>query len=490
MQPKKILLIDDSKFFIELEKNVLQGFNYQFLEAHDGQEGLNVAKAEHPDLILLDINMPVMNGIQFLEVLRETAEIKAIPVIVVTTKGKSADVQEAFQAGANDYISKPIDDIGLQLKVQAQLDPLKIRVSPRLQVHLPINFFDFQNHYQGMAQDISTGGMHFHTTHNLQLYQKIEIYFTLGHDNQTREFRLFGQVVGISESMAEPTAGAVENNIHLQFLNMSWDDFSFLDHLINMDIESVATFLLSSSNQRSDPNPESLPVRDEIYQSLADELDRMLNSYADTAASTQEFEGKYSVLIKHLKDLQLDFRNLTLTHAKLREQYINTLVLLIVSKQLHQQRTLQGMIKTICDICENMLGADTFDLCGFDFEQGGFFSLLTGENMPHDFIGSLPEQALKRNELYVKEPPDDDKAQALEGPLALIPLTARGAIIGCIVINSLLPQRKTFSHVSLQLIDLLHKQAGMALFGCMHDADSSRIDEVLLAFSTRLRDLT
>jgi two-component system chemotaxis response regulator CheY len=83
---------------------------YEIVHAMDGQEGL-VAASQNPDLdlILLDINMPNMNGIEFLQRIKGDAALASIPVVVISTEGKEEDTQRALEAGASNYIKKPFD---------------------------------------------------------------------------------------------------------------------------------------------------------------------------------------------------------------------------------------------------------------------------------------------------------------------------------------------------------------------------------------------
>jgi two-component system chemotaxis response regulator CheY len=106
VEPKKVLVVDDSKLIHKMFEMMLRP--YQLVHAMDGQEGLT-ALASDPDidLILLDINMPVMNGLEFLEEVRRNAAFKQIPVIVVSTEGKEEDTERAMAAGADSYVTKP-----------------------------------------------------------------------------------------------------------------------------------------------------------------------------------------------------------------------------------------------------------------------------------------------------------------------------------------------------------------------------------------------
>jgi CheY-like chemotaxis protein len=117
---RKILLVDDSETILTLERMILRG-SYELLTAKDGKEGVAQALAALPDLILLDVMMPNMNGFDALRELRRYGETRAIPVLMVTTKGEEESMETAFSSGCNDYIMKPIDSLELLTKVRSFL---------------------------------------------------------------------------------------------------------------------------------------------------------------------------------------------------------------------------------------------------------------------------------------------------------------------------------------------------------------------------------
>jgi DNA-binding response OmpR family regulator len=118
---KKILLVDDSRTSLFMERMILQQGPYRLLTANDGKEGVETALAELPDLILMDVVMPRMNGFEALRELRAQAETRDTPVILVTTRGEPANVEEGYQAGCSDYLTKPIDPEELLAKVKSCL---------------------------------------------------------------------------------------------------------------------------------------------------------------------------------------------------------------------------------------------------------------------------------------------------------------------------------------------------------------------------------
>lgn len=118
---KKVLLVDDSNTVLMMEKMVLKKRAYEILTASNGEEGVERAIAEHPDVILMDVIMPKMNGFEAVRRLRQEEATKNIPVIMVTTRGESANVETGFDSGCNDYITKPVDALELLAKLRDQL---------------------------------------------------------------------------------------------------------------------------------------------------------------------------------------------------------------------------------------------------------------------------------------------------------------------------------------------------------------------------------
>jgi CheY-like chemotaxis protein len=118
---KKILMVDDSRTTLFLERTILRNAPYELIEAADGAQAVDKALAERPDLILLDMMMPTMNGLEALRRLREMEATRSTPVIMVTTRSESDRVDTAFELGCTDYVTKPIDQKTLLEKVRELL---------------------------------------------------------------------------------------------------------------------------------------------------------------------------------------------------------------------------------------------------------------------------------------------------------------------------------------------------------------------------------
>jgi CheY-like chemotaxis protein len=120
-QKKKILLVDDSRTSLFMERMILRQGPYDLLTAEDGAEAVEQALSEKPDLILMDVIMPRMTGFEALRALRKSPTTRGTPVILVTTRGEPANVEEGWEAGCSDYLTKPIDPEELLAKVRGCL---------------------------------------------------------------------------------------------------------------------------------------------------------------------------------------------------------------------------------------------------------------------------------------------------------------------------------------------------------------------------------
>ena len=117
-----ILVVDDEAVFLSTIQGHLKRNKFTVLTASNGREGLKVATSEKPDLILLDNNMPVMNGLEMLARLRENPELKDIPVIMLTVLCEPNDIAAANSFGIADYITKPFNFADLAKKISEILD--------------------------------------------------------------------------------------------------------------------------------------------------------------------------------------------------------------------------------------------------------------------------------------------------------------------------------------------------------------------------------
>jgi two-component system alkaline phosphatase synthesis response regulator PhoP len=122
----KILVVDDETYIVELVKFNLEKEGFQVVVAYDGLKALEMIKLEKPDLILLDIMLPNIDGLQVCRILKQDPNYNTIPIIMLTAKGKDIDTVLGLEMGADDYIKKPFSPREMVARVKARIRALKI----------------------------------------------------------------------------------------------------------------------------------------------------------------------------------------------------------------------------------------------------------------------------------------------------------------------------------------------------------------------------
>ena len=117
---KKILLIDDSQFILESTSTLLMFEGYDVITASGGQEGINLARQEIPDLIICDVSMPGMSGYEVVEIIRADEITATIPFIFLTAFTEKQKMREGMEKGADDYLTKPFTKKELIAAIDSQ----------------------------------------------------------------------------------------------------------------------------------------------------------------------------------------------------------------------------------------------------------------------------------------------------------------------------------------------------------------------------------
>src|SRR5512143_164542 len=123
----KILIVDDEPFNIDYLEQELEEAGTLTISANNGQEALDQVQCESPDLILLDIMMPVMDGFEVLARLKADPSTRDIPVIVISASGNLQSVVEGIQLGAEDYLPKPFEPVLLHARITSSLEKKRLR---------------------------------------------------------------------------------------------------------------------------------------------------------------------------------------------------------------------------------------------------------------------------------------------------------------------------------------------------------------------------
>jgi CheY-like chemotaxis protein len=126
MSRKKILLVDDSNTILMVERLILMKGPYDVVTASNGEEAIAKALAEKPDLILMDVVMPKMDGFEACRRLRSQETTRQTPIIMVTTRSEARNVENGFESGCNDYVTKPINSTELLSKLHSYLGEVEM----------------------------------------------------------------------------------------------------------------------------------------------------------------------------------------------------------------------------------------------------------------------------------------------------------------------------------------------------------------------------
>jgi len=109
VESKTVLVIEDNELNIKLVRSLLKLEGYQIIETENAEEGIDLARNHHPDLILMDIQLPGMDGLSATEIILKDQNLKDIPIVALTSYAMEGDREKVLAAGCVEYISKPID---------------------------------------------------------------------------------------------------------------------------------------------------------------------------------------------------------------------------------------------------------------------------------------------------------------------------------------------------------------------------------------------
>lgn len=123
----KVLIVEDEPEILELVKDTLYNEKYEILEAQDGERGLRIAENGNPDLILLDIMLPKLNGYEVCRRLKASDKTTRIPVLMLTAFGQKREIEEGFKVKADGYIVKPFEPVKLREQVQRYLQSSQLQ---------------------------------------------------------------------------------------------------------------------------------------------------------------------------------------------------------------------------------------------------------------------------------------------------------------------------------------------------------------------------
>lgn len=189
----KILLADDMRNFLDLEISFLRRTDCKIFTAKDGLEALKLTKEQKPDIILLDLEMPKMTGIECTRIIKSDEKLKKIPIIIVTSYARK---EECLKAGADEFLQKPVTEEQLLAEIK-KFVPIKDRVDERVPVSVLVVYKYKNKTYAAYTRDLSPSGTFIVTRDIIPIGNTIKLELELAHPkvDKAKKIKTSGEVI-------------------------------------------------------------------------------------------------------------------------------------------------------------------------------------------------------------------------------------------------------------------------------------------------------
>ncbi|MBJ6802512.1 response regulator [Geomonas propionica] len=225
----KVLLVDDVSMFLELEKDFLALSAVDILTARNGVDALRICREQRPDLVIMDLHMPVMDGADCCRAIKKAPHLSS-PVIMVTSEGKEADRLLCLEAGCDDLLFKPLDRV-IFLDTARRLLPAVDRRDRRGSCRFNVKFRAFGLTLSGFSVNLSQNGLYLASDMNLAEGTMLEMLFALpepvGAIIQTK-----GRIAWLNISKARRKS-ALPEGFGIQFIGISDEDRERIDRYVS-----------------------------------------------------------------------------------------------------------------------------------------------------------------------------------------------------------------------------------------------------------------
>lgn len=225
---KKVLLADDAKLFLELEKTFLQRASVDILTAGNGEQALALARLHRPDVAVLDLNMPETDGDECCRAIKQDPRLQGTAVVMVTTEGRSKDLERCRAAGCDAVLLKPINRTEFLATVQKwlQLPARSERYKAKIQVQYG---GETGNLLTKFSVDIGSGGLFICTDKPLDVEESVKIRFSL--PSQPGEIACTGRVAWVNEPLNQKKS-VLPPGMGVQFVDISPENLSVIHEFL------------------------------------------------------------------------------------------------------------------------------------------------------------------------------------------------------------------------------------------------------------------
>ena len=189
---KTILMADDADIVVNLGRALFNREGCEVLTATDGEEALRICRERKPDIALIDLRMPGLDGLAILEALKNDGQTAEIPVVIFSGSTRPEEEERCRKAGAVDFLTKPLrlEDL---LKRTAKILKIPVRRHVRIPVQLEVFGLEQGEVFEGESRDVSRGGLFIATSSVLKVGAELKLRFRLPY--QTRDLEVAGRVV-------------------------------------------------------------------------------------------------------------------------------------------------------------------------------------------------------------------------------------------------------------------------------------------------------
>lgn len=232
MDKKKILLADDVALFLELEKTLFRRENFTLLVARNGQEAFELIALQRPDLVFMDLYMPVMNGDECCRRVKDDARLRSTPIVMVTQGGREEDLARCRQAGCDEILLKPINR-HLFVETARRLLAVTARETQRVRARIKVRYGTDRQHLLGnYTVNISTGGLFLETDAPLPVDTPLALEFNL--PRRQTPISCAGKVAWVNHQ-AQLHKPELSSGMGVQFIDLRLDDMYAIRDFIKQE---------------------------------------------------------------------------------------------------------------------------------------------------------------------------------------------------------------------------------------------------------------
>ncbi|MCL4558406.1 MAG: response regulator [Deltaproteobacteria bacterium] len=229
----KILLVDDMRNFLDLEVSFLRRAESKVITAKDGAEALKLAKIEKPDIVLLDLEMPKMNGIECCRIIKSDPSLKKIPVVMVTSTDRRG---EALKAGCDDFVRKPINESAFLEEVKKFVE-IKVRKEDRYDISIEVKYEYKDRTVSVYSKDLSYSGLSIITNDIIPLNTILNMALSLPLQSNSGKSESHKYKAKVMRTFKEETDGHTINGIGLEFVDATSRSLAALKTFIDNKVK-------------------------------------------------------------------------------------------------------------------------------------------------------------------------------------------------------------------------------------------------------------